>query len=103
LHFPWHCINYSYFSEHLDISTYHVTPSPDLPTWFWSPYDQHPIIPMTVAHGLLACIIPFPCGTLPTFRKLIVFWMDLGKFSHLLDITIFGSIIPPISPHVFPF
>jgi hypothetical protein len=76
LDFPQPCINSFLFAEHSDILTYHMTSSPDPTTWYWAPYDQPPIIPMTIAHGCLLRIIPFPCGTSPTYSKLIVLWTN---------------------------
>jgi hypothetical protein len=64
------------FVEHLDISKYHMMSSSDPTTWYWAPYDQLLIILMTVAHGHLLCIIPFPCGASPAYGKLIVFWTN---------------------------
>jgi hypothetical protein len=57
---------------------HHLTPD-------WAPYDQHPIILMTIAHGCLLHIIPFPCGASPSYGKLIVFWTNrLRRDFHIL-------------------
>jgi hypothetical protein len=109
LDFPWLCINSFIFVEHSDILTYHMMSSPDPTTWYQAPYDQHLIIPMTIAHGCLLCIIPFPCGTSPTYGKLIVFWTNgLKNFFHILQtflflVLLFLLILLMFSPLVISF
>jgi hypothetical protein len=103
------CINLFIFAEHLDISTYHMTSSPDPTTWYQAPYYQHLIILMTIAHGHLLCIIPFPCGTSPIYSKLIVFWTNgLRKDFHILQtfpflVLLFLPILLIFSPLVISF
>jgi hypothetical protein len=105
LDFSRPCINLSLFAEHSDISTYYMMSSPDTTTWYRAPYDQPLIIPMTVAHGQLLCIIPFPCGALPANGKFIVLWINrLRENFHILQTFLFLVLLFPSIPlHVSPF